>query len=229
MIPKIILGKGARATRRLIGYLYGPGSANEHTDPHLVASWNGFAPTPAAAPPQPQERRGPTRRAARPAREHARRQGPGHHGVALSGPRRARGPDPDRRPVGGHRPPDRGCRRHRPRRRRGSLPLGRRPARRRPHPHRRHPRPPGRPPPRRDHDIRAVQREARKIETDFGLRRLKPGDGTAAKRPPARSTSRPNARARTPRPARSCADASAARWPQPPPRRSSSPCWKRPA
>ncbi len=37
--------------------------------------------------------------------------------------------------------------------------------------------------PRRDRDIRAVQREARKIEIDYGLRRLKPGDGTAAKRP----------------------------------------------
>ncbi|MES4829780.1 mobilization protein, partial [Streptomyces anthocyanicus] len=50
MIPKIILGKGARATRRLIGYLYGPGSANEHADPHLVASWNGFAPDPGRSP-----------------------------------------------------------------------------------------------------------------------------------------------------------------------------------
>ncbi|ANZ18080.1 relaxase/mobilization nuclease domain-containing protein [Streptomyces noursei] len=37
--------------------------------------------------------------------------------------------------------------------------------------------------PKRDHDQRAVQREARKIEVDYGLRRLKPGDGTAAKRP----------------------------------------------
>jgi hypothetical protein len=36
---------------------------------------------------------------------------------------------------------------------------------------------------RRDHDIRAVQREARRIEVDYGLRRLKAGDGTAAKRP----------------------------------------------
>ncbi|GAA2947492.1 hypothetical protein GCM10010446_35900 [Streptomyces enissocaesilis] len=37
--------------------------------------------------------------------------------------------------------------------------------------------------PKRDYDIRAVQREARQIEVDYGLRRLKPGDGTAAKRP----------------------------------------------
>ncbi|MEU3514449.1 mobilization protein [Streptomyces sp. NPDC006654] len=37
--------------------------------------------------------------------------------------------------------------------------------------------------PRRDHDQRAVQRECRRIEVDYGLRQLKPGDGTAAKRP----------------------------------------------
>nr|WP_240969229.1 mobilization protein [Streptomyces sp. HNM0575] len=30
----------------MLGYLYGPGRANEHTDPHLVASWDGFAPDP---------------------------------------------------------------------------------------------------------------------------------------------------------------------------------------
>ncbi|QEU97451.1 mobilization protein [Streptomyces kanamyceticus] len=37
--------------------------------------------------------------------------------------------------------------------------------------------------PERGYDQRAVQREARKIEVDYGLRRLKPGDGTGAKRP----------------------------------------------
>lgn len=43
MIAKITSG---RNTGKLIGYLYGPGRANEHTDPHLVASWDGFAPDP---------------------------------------------------------------------------------------------------------------------------------------------------------------------------------------
>jgi len=38
VIPKIITGKGS--TRRLIAYLFGKGDANEHVDPHLVASWN---------------------------------------------------------------------------------------------------------------------------------------------------------------------------------------------
>ncbi len=104
MIPKIILGKGVRATRCLVGYPYGPGSANEHADPRM----------------------------------------------------------------------------------------------------------PGRPPPRRDHDIRAVQREARKIEADLGLRRLNFSDGSATKRP----TSKKHFKAapRPPRPARSCACAYAAPW-----------------
>ena len=43
MIAKISSGKN---TAGLIRYLYGPGRANEHTDPHLVASWDGFAPDP---------------------------------------------------------------------------------------------------------------------------------------------------------------------------------------
>ncbi|WP_030024227.1 relaxase/mobilization nuclease domain-containing protein [Streptomyces monomycini] len=43
MIAKISSGKD---TAGLIRYLYGPGRANEHTDPHLVASWDGFAPDP---------------------------------------------------------------------------------------------------------------------------------------------------------------------------------------
>ncbi|MFJ9029027.1 relaxase/mobilization nuclease domain-containing protein [Streptomyces sp. NPDC102274] len=43
MIAKITSGKD---TAKLINYLYGPGRANEHTDPHLVASWDGFAPDP---------------------------------------------------------------------------------------------------------------------------------------------------------------------------------------
>ncbi|RKN52293.1 mobilization protein, partial [Streptomyces klenkii] len=43
MIAKIT---GGQDTGKLIAYLYGPGKANEHTDPQLVASWDGFAPDP---------------------------------------------------------------------------------------------------------------------------------------------------------------------------------------
>ncbi|MFI9630426.1 mobilization protein [Streptomyces sp. NPDC052042] len=46
MIAKISSGK---STAGLIRYLYEPGRANEHTDPHLVASWDGYAPDPGRA------------------------------------------------------------------------------------------------------------------------------------------------------------------------------------
>ncbi|MEV6328504.1 mobilization protein [Streptomyces sp. NPDC051909] len=48
MIAKI--GKPGHKTRGVLNYLYGPGRANEHTDPHLVASWDGFAPDPGRDP-----------------------------------------------------------------------------------------------------------------------------------------------------------------------------------
>ncbi|GAA2773812.1 mobilization protein [Kitasatospora cinereorecta] len=44
MIPKIRTGTGG--TYGLIRYLYGPGKRDEHTDQHIVASWNDFAPDP---------------------------------------------------------------------------------------------------------------------------------------------------------------------------------------
>ncbi|MFP8941696.1 relaxase/mobilization nuclease domain-containing protein [Streptomyces fenghuangensis] len=47
MIPKI--RRGSR-TYGLLAYLYGPGRRDEHTDPHLVASWDGFAPDPGRDP-----------------------------------------------------------------------------------------------------------------------------------------------------------------------------------
>ncbi|MFZ3499304.1 mobilization protein [Streptomyces sp. 5.8] len=184
MIPKIILGKGERATRRLIGYLYGPGSANEHTDPHLVASWNGFAPDPGRSP-----HRNP---------KHVEDQLAAQldQPVKMLGdkaptttvwhcPVRAAPEDPiltdaqwadiARRIVAaaGIAPEgdEEACRwvtvRHADDHIHIAATLVRQDGRR----------------PRRDHDIRAVQREARKIEADLGLRRLKPGDGTAAKRP----------------------------------------------
>ncbi|MFD8703618.1 mobilization protein [Kitasatospora sp. NPDC059648] len=48
MIPKI--RTGTDRSFPLIDYLFGPGKANEHTDQHLVASWNGFAPDPGPNP-----------------------------------------------------------------------------------------------------------------------------------------------------------------------------------
>ncbi|GHA00371.1 mobilization protein [Streptomyces spiroverticillatus] len=48
MIAKI--GKPGHKTRGVLNYLYGPGRANEHTDPHLAASWDGFAPDPGRDP-----------------------------------------------------------------------------------------------------------------------------------------------------------------------------------
>ncbi|MCX5377558.1 relaxase/mobilization nuclease domain-containing protein [Streptomyces sp. NBC_00091] len=44
MIAKI--GKAGANTRGVLNYLYGPGRTNEHTDPHVVASWDDFAPDP---------------------------------------------------------------------------------------------------------------------------------------------------------------------------------------
>ncbi|MCJ0868563.1 relaxase/mobilization nuclease domain-containing protein [Streptomyces sp. AP-93] len=44
MITKI--GKAGADTHGVLRYLYGPGRANEHTDPHLVASWDDFTPDP---------------------------------------------------------------------------------------------------------------------------------------------------------------------------------------
>ncbi|MEU3072269.1 relaxase/mobilization nuclease domain-containing protein [Streptomyces laurentii] len=184
MIPKIILGKGARATRRLIGYLYGPGRANEHTDPHLVASWNGFAPDPGRSPhrspksvedqlaaqlDQPVKMLGdkapattvwhcPVRAAPEdPILTDAQWADIARRIVAAAGI----APEGD----------EEACRwvavRHADDHIHIAATLVRQDGRR----------------PHRDHDIRAVQREARTIEVDLGLRRLNAGDGTAAKRP----------------------------------------------
>ncbi|MEU9298851.1 relaxase/mobilization nuclease domain-containing protein [Streptomyces sp. NPDC048269] len=40
------IGKAGANTHGVLRYFYEPGRANEHTDPHLVASWDGFAPDP---------------------------------------------------------------------------------------------------------------------------------------------------------------------------------------
>ncbi|MFF9688133.1 relaxase/mobilization nuclease domain-containing protein [Streptomyces sp. NPDC014623] len=48
MIANIV--KPGHKTRGVLNYLYGPGRANEHTDPHIVASFDGFAPDPGRDP-----------------------------------------------------------------------------------------------------------------------------------------------------------------------------------
>ncbi|MEH0624967.1 relaxase/mobilization nuclease domain-containing protein [Streptomyces stelliscabiei] len=184
MIPKIILGKGPHAIRRTIGYLFGKGRANEHIDPHLVASWNDFAPDPGRSP-----HRDPKEVEAQLA---AQLDQP----VKMLGdkapkytvwhcPVRAAPEDPmltdaqwadiARRIVAAAGIAPEGdteaCRwvavRHSDDHIHIAATLVRQDGRR----------------PQRDYDQRAVQREARQIEVDYGLRRLKPGDGTAAKRP----------------------------------------------
>ncbi|WP_433546517.1 relaxase/mobilization nuclease domain-containing protein [Streptomyces sp. CA-294286] len=48
MIPRV--HKQGSRTIGLLKYLYGPGTHEEHTDPHLVASWDGLAPDPGRHP-----------------------------------------------------------------------------------------------------------------------------------------------------------------------------------
>ncbi|PBC83992.1 MULTISPECIES: relaxase/mobilization nuclease domain-containing protein [unclassified Streptomyces] len=183
MIPKIILGTGPDATRRTIRYLFGKGRANEHTDPHLVASWNDFAPDPGRS----------THRDPKDVEDQLTAQlnqpvkmlgdkAPKH--TVWHCPVRASPEDPiltdtqwadiARRIVAaaGIAPEgdDEACRwvavRHADDHIHIAATLVRQDGKR----------------PNRDHDQRAVQREARQIEVNYGLRRLKPGDGTAAKR-----------------------------------------------
>ncbi|MFF2657675.1 relaxase/mobilization nuclease domain-containing protein [Kitasatospora sp. NPDC058032] len=47
MISKAVHGNDTLGALR---YLFGPGKANEHTDPHIVASWDGFVPDPGRDP-----------------------------------------------------------------------------------------------------------------------------------------------------------------------------------
>ncbi|MGP4012045.1 mobilization protein [Streptomyces sp. 4N124] len=182
MIPKIITGKGS--TRRLIAYLFGKGTANEHVDPHLVASWNDFAPDPGRSPhrdPKKVEKQLYTQ-LDQPVAMLGRR---APQTTVWHCPVRAAPEDPilsdaqwaeiARRVVAAAGIAPTGdteaCRwvavRHAEDHIHIAATLVRQDGRR----------------PKRDYDIRAVQREARQIEVDYGLRRLNPGDGTAAKRP----------------------------------------------
>lgn len=182
MIPKIILGAGG--TRALIKYLFGRGDPNEHIDPHLVSSWNDFAPDPGRSPrrdqkevegqlaaqlDQPVKMLGqkapkttfwhcPVRAAPEdPVLTDAQLAEIARRIVAAAGI----APEGD----------EEACRwvavRHADDHIHIAATLVRQDGRR----------------PKRDHDIRSVQKEARQVEVDCGLRRLRAGDGTAAKRP----------------------------------------------
>ncbi|MFJ9567747.1 relaxase/mobilization nuclease domain-containing protein [Streptomyces fuscichromogenes] len=184
MIPKIILGKGPHAVRRTIGYLFGKGRANEHIDPHLVASWNDLAPDPGRSPHRdPKKVENQLAAQLDQPVQMLGDKAPRH--TVWHCPVRAAPEDPiltdaqwadiARRIVGaaGIAPEgdEEACRwvavRHADDHIHIAATLVRQDGRR----------------PRRDHDQRAVQRECRRIEVDYGLRQLKPGDGTAAKRP----------------------------------------------
>ncbi|WP_415950114.1 mobilization protein [Streptomyces sp. KLOTTS4A1] len=184
MIPKIILGTGSDATRRTIRYLFGKGRANEHTDPHLVASWNGFAPDPGRSPhrdPKDVERQlvAQLDQPIKMLGDKAPKDTVWHCPVraAPEDPilTDAQWADIARRIVAaaGIAPEGDGeaCRwvavRHADDHIHIAATLVRQDGRR----------------PERGYDQRAVQREARTIEIDYGLRRLKPGDGTAARQP----------------------------------------------
>jgi hypothetical protein len=179
VIPKITTGTGG--TYGLITYLYGPGKANEHTDQHLVASWNGFAPDPG-----PTAGRETITKLARqldlPVKSLPREQRPKttiwHCSVRTATEDRpltdAEWAAVARRIVhaAGIAPEGdaKACRwvavRHAPDHIHIAATLVREDGRTA----------------RRNFDKRAVQAEARSIEKDFGLRELHPGDGTAAPR-----------------------------------------------
>jgi hypothetical protein len=179
VIPKITTGTGG--TYGLITYLYGPGKANEHTDQHMVASWNGFAPDPGPAA----GREAVTKLARQldlPVKSLPRDQRPAttiwHCSVRTASEDRHLTDDEwaavARRIVhaAGIAPEGdaKACRwvavRHAPDHIHIAATLVRKDGRTA----------------RRNFDKRAVQAEARAIERDYGLRELHPGDGTAAKR-----------------------------------------------
>ncbi|WP_435127146.1 relaxase/mobilization nuclease domain-containing protein [Actinacidiphila sp. bgisy144] len=183
MVPKI--RRGSR-THGVLVYLFGPGKRDEHTDPHLVGSWDGFAPDPGRdTSPDPDPRATLARLAAaldlrvKQAGTRAPAQHVWHCSVRTDpGDRtlsdaewstvarrlvQAVGLAPDGDPDG--------CRwvavRHAEDHIHIVATMVRGDLRR----------------PRMNYDYRKAQAECRRIEKEWGLRRLKPGDGTAAKNP----------------------------------------------
>ncbi|MFC4035804.1 relaxase/mobilization nuclease domain-containing protein [Streptomyces polygonati] len=183
MVPKI--RRGSR-THGVLAYLFGPGKRDEHTDPHLVGSWDGFAPDPGRdASPDPDPKVTLARLAAAldlrvtQAGTAAPAQHVWHCSVRTDpGDRilsdaewstvsrrlvQATGLAPDGDPDG--------CRwvavRHAEDHIHIVATMVRGDLRR----------------PRMNYDFKKAQAECRRIEKEMGLRQLKPGDGTAAKSP----------------------------------------------
>lgn len=186
---------------KIVRYLFGPGRHNEHTDPHLIASWNGHAPDPGRHP----EHHTVAQLAARldlPLKALPKHQRPATKYLHI--PLRAAPEDRHlsdtewatiaRRvlhtarlaPTGD----DDACRwiavRHAPDHIHLLVTLVRND---------------GRAPDLPRRLIHTMRREIDRVEADLGLRRLNPGDGTAAQRPShrphfkARRTGQPSARA----------------------------------
>ncbi|AQT73248.1 relaxase/mobilization nuclease domain-containing protein [Streptomyces sp. fd1-xmd] len=179
MIPRI--HKRGSDTIGLIRYLYGPGSHEEHTDPHLVAAFDPLTPDPGRAP---EATYGQLQRLLdQPVNALPAGQRPKKHVWHLSVRTSPEDPilsDDDwaaiaRRMVDatGIAPDgdDAACRwaavRHADDHIHIIATLVRDDGRR----------------PRLHNEARRAQTEARLIEADYGLRRITPGDGTAAKRP----------------------------------------------
>ncbi|MFJ2496541.1 mobilization protein [Streptomyces sp. NPDC087539] len=197
MIPRI--HKRGSETIGLIRYLYGPGTHEEHTDPHLVAAFDPLTPDPGR---DPQATYGQLQRLLdQPVNALLADRRPKKHVWHLSV--RASPEDPmlsdddwaaiARRMVAatGIAPhgDDAACRwaavRHADDHIHIIATLVRDDGRR----------------PRLHNEARRAQTEARLIEADYGLRRITPGDGTAAKRPTSaeRHKAKRRGRQRTPR------------------------------
>ncbi|MDX2525197.1 relaxase/mobilization nuclease domain-containing protein [Streptomyces europaeiscabiei] len=183
MVPKIRRGSH---THGLLVYLYGPGKRDEHTDPHLVGSWDGFAPDPGRdTSPDPDPKVTLARLAAaldlrvKQAGDKAPAQHVWHCSVRTDPGDRTLTDDEwntvarrlvhavNLAPEGD---PD-GCRwvavRHADDHIHILATMVRGDLRR----------------PRMNYDFKKAQAECRRIEQEMGLRRLKPGDGTGAKTP----------------------------------------------
>ncbi|MFG2224508.1 relaxase/mobilization nuclease domain-containing protein [Streptomyces sp. NPDC048644] len=179
MIPKI--HKQGSKTIGLIRYLYGPGTHEEHVDPHLVAAFDPLAPDPGRDPQATYKQL--QQLLDQPVNALPKQRRPDKHVWHLSV--RAAPGDPvlsdedwaaiARRMVAatGIAPDgdETACRwaaiRHADDHTHIIATLVRDDGRR----------------PRRHNEARRAQTECRRIEADYGLRRVTPGDGTAAKRP----------------------------------------------
>lgn len=225
MVPKI--HKRGTRTIGLLYYLYGPGKAEEHVDPHLVASWDHAAPDPGRDPEATYKQL--QQLLDQPLALLDENERPKQHVWHLSvrnGPTDRILSDQEwgdvaRRMVAaaGIDDPEQGagCRwvavRHADDHIHILATLVREDGYR----------------PDLDFDAVRVQAEARRLEQELGLRRLNPGDGTAAKRPTSAERHKATRQGRERTPARNCVRPSDGPWPAPKARRSSSTACEPPA